>query len=389
LGTFDEATVLALRRYQEFHGLPATGRLDEATVAQMSKPRCGVPDIPHVPVIRSPMAANFVALGSSWNRTNLTYGFTNFTPDLTQQQVRDAVRTALNLWSAVTSVTFEEVAIANNPDIRIQFAAGDHGDGASNAFDGVNGVLAHAYPPPSGASAIAGDAHFDEAETWSVALPVPAGSIDLVTVAAHEFGHSLGLDHSNIAGALMFPSYSGAQRFLAADDIAGIQSIYGFFVWMFGGNTSGFGQVWDGRPFWIGNFSRVDRAEVLFYYPGDSNWWLGTYDGSQLAWSLAGNTAGFGNLADGRPIWVGDFTGNGRADVLFYYPGDQNWWLGAHDGTQFIWRIAGNTGNFGQVGDGRPIWVGDFNGDGKADVLFYHPGDQNWWLGGSGALSSS
>ncbi|MGM2704327.1 matrixin family metalloprotease, partial [Bacillus cereus group sp. Bce036] len=50
---------------------------------------------------------------------------------------------------------------------------------------------------------------------------------DLVSVAAHEFGHSLGLDHSNVPESLMFPSYSGVQRFLPQDDIEGIQRISG------------------------------------------------------------------------------------------------------------------------------------------------------------------
>jgi Papain family cysteine protease/FG-GAP-like repeat len=151
--------------------------------------------------------------------------------------------------------------------------------------------------------------------------------------------------------------------------------------WSFAGNTAGFGQVWDGRPFWIGRFSRTDRDEVLFHYPGDSNWWLGSHDGNVLAWSLAGNTAGFGNVADGRPIWIGDFNGNGRSDVLFYYPGDSNWWLGSHDGNVLAWSLAGNTAGFGNVGDGRPIWIGRFSRTDRDEVLFYYPGDGNWWLG--------
>ena len=115
--------------------------------------------------------------------------------------------------------------VSGNADILIRFVAGEHGDG--EPFDGVGHVLAHAfYPPPNGGD-IAGDAHFDEAETWSVDIPVPSRSIDLVTVAAHEFGHSLGLAHTSVNGALMFPTYSGSHRFLAADDIAGIQSLYG------------------------------------------------------------------------------------------------------------------------------------------------------------------
>ena len=153
-------------------------------------------------------------------------------------------------------------------------------------------------------------------------------------------------------------------------------------TWSLAGNTAGFGQVWDGRPFWIGDFDGNGKADVLFYYPGDSNWWLGTFNGDQLQWSFAGNTAGFGQLADGRPIWSGDFAGNGKTDVLFYYPGDNNWWLGQFDAqNQLTWNLAGNTAGFGQIWDGRPFWTADFDGNGKADVLFYYPGDGNWWLG--------
>jgi peptidoglycan hydrolase-like protein with peptidoglycan-binding domain len=220
LGEFDKATVAALNNFQQFHGLPSTGILDEATVKQMSQPRCGFPDIPSNEGVDA-----FLAQGNRWNRTNLTYGFQEFTPDLLQPQVRGAITSALNLWSQVTPLRFTEIPLASNPDFIIRFVANNHGDGSP--FDGIGRVLAHAFSPPPNAGNIAGDAHFDEDETWTVNIPVPANTIDLVTVAAHEFGHSLGLAHSSVAGALMFPSYSGPQRFLAQDDIDGIQSIYG------------------------------------------------------------------------------------------------------------------------------------------------------------------
>jgi peptidoglycan hydrolase-like protein with peptidoglycan-binding domain len=43
-GVFDAPTEGALRRFQEFVGLPPTRRLDERTLERMARPRCGFPD---------------------------------------------------------------------------------------------------------------------------------------------------------------------------------------------------------------------------------------------------------------------------------------------------------------------------------------------------------
>ena len=230
-GAFDDATYAALRRFQQFTGLPVTGVLDEATVAQMSRPRCGFPDLPQGSTRSNGagLAEPFVLQGSRWATTNLRYGFREFTGDLTQAEVRTAIVSAFNLWSQATPLRFTELPVAHNypdvPEIVIRFVAGNHGDG--NNFDGAGSVLAHAYYPPPGGGALAGDTHFDEAERWTVNLPVPAGGTDFVTVAAHEFGHALGLAHSADAGALMYPFYGGPHRYLGADDVLGIQTIYG------------------------------------------------------------------------------------------------------------------------------------------------------------------
>ena len=66
------------------------------------------------------------------------------------------------------------------------------------------------------------DMEFNEYYTWST-----SGQYDVQTVALHEFGHFLFLDHSSDINAVMYYQYQGIRRALYADDIAGIRYIYG------------------------------------------------------------------------------------------------------------------------------------------------------------------
>ena len=52
--------------------------------------------------------------------------------------------------------------------------------------------------------------------------------LGIETVAVHEFGHFLGLDHSRDENAVMFPTIvERVRRDLRADDLAGVRAIYG------------------------------------------------------------------------------------------------------------------------------------------------------------------
>ncbi|KAL4647239.1 collagenase 3-like [Arapaima gigas] len=198
-----------IREMQAFFRLEVTGNLDSNTLDVMSKARCGVPDVGEY---------NLFPRNLKWQKTNITFRITNYTPDLDKSDVDRAVHNALNLWSEVTPLKFKKLheGIA---DIMIAFGIREHGD--YNPFDGPNGLLAHAYPPGNG---IGGDTHFDEDEKWSK----DSSEYNLFLVAAHEFGHALGLSHSNKPGALMFPVYSYDRGYpLSEDDIHGIQALYG------------------------------------------------------------------------------------------------------------------------------------------------------------------
>lgn len=172
---------------------------------------------------------NFVVGGTSWASNTVTYFFVNGTPDIAGTTAeRNAIRDAFDIWEEWTSLNFVQGSSAGNSDIVISWGAGNHGD--DFPFDGVGDVLAHAFQPPSNGTShnLTGDMHFDEDETWTTTVRANgANPRDLVTVAAHEIGHALGLKHTNVAGSLMLPNYTGSQRFLCLDDIQGIQSVYG------------------------------------------------------------------------------------------------------------------------------------------------------------------
>ncbi|XP_053332063.1 matrix metallopeptidase 30 [Clarias gariepinus] len=200
-----------LKQMQEFFGLQVTGKLDTDTIEVMKKPRCGVSDV-----------SNYAHFGGKpkWNKQTITYRITEYTPDLSQREVDVTIAQAFKLYSDVTPLVFKQI-YSGTADIMILFKARNHGD--FYPFDGQGGVLAHAMSPGSNEG---GDAHFDEDEKWTLSS---AGS-NLLLVAAHEFGHALGLDHSKDPSALMYPTYKyvNTQGYqLPFDDKRGIQALYG------------------------------------------------------------------------------------------------------------------------------------------------------------------
>ncbi|NXH69048.1 MMP7 protein, partial [Hydrobates tethys] len=200
-----------IREMQRFFHLPVTGNLNPETEEIMKQPRCGMPDV-----------ADYSTFPGSpkWEKTDLTYRILNYTPDLRRKKVVRAIRRAFRVWGNVTPLTFRRV-FRGQADINILFAYYVHGD--RYPFDGRGGTLAHAFAPGEG---LGGDAHFDESERWSETNQ----DINLFLVAAHEFGHSLGLGHSDDREALMYPiySYQNPKTFkLPDDDRRGIQSLYG------------------------------------------------------------------------------------------------------------------------------------------------------------------
>ncbi|KAK9104675.1 hypothetical protein Scep_021519 [Stephania cephalantha] len=230
---FDSPLQYALKTYQTNFNLPVSGALDAATLSQLLRPRCGVPDIingsstmksgkptsaDHSSSLHSTAHFSFFPGEPRWPpyKQSLTYAF--FPGNNLSEPVKAVFRRAFSRWAAVTPLTFSEADSYLEADMKIGFFVGEHGDG--EPFDGVLGTLAHAFSPPDGRF------HLDGAEEWAVE---GERGVDLESVAVHEIGHLLGLGHSSVEEAIMFPTISSRRRKveLARDDVEGIQVLYG------------------------------------------------------------------------------------------------------------------------------------------------------------------
>ena len=76
---------------------------------------------------------------------------------------------------------------------------------------------------------IEADIMFNPQTSYSTSETTPEGTFDLASVATHEVGHLLGLDHSNILSSTMFPTVVAGASFprdTEVDDRIGISTIY-------------------------------------------------------------------------------------------------------------------------------------------------------------------
>ncbi|KAL1565663.1 metalloendoproteinase 4-MMP-like [Salvia divinorum] len=230
---FDNEFEQALIQYQKNLGLSETGRLDYTTMKVIVSPRCGVGDIIDaggvgVGGLKTTRRFTYFYGQPRWVRDApmmLTYAFSpGYVIDYVgMPEIRAAFAAAFGRWSAAIPVNFTEAENYGEADIRIGWYSGDHGDG--EAFDGMLGVLAHAFSPENGRF------HLDAAERWAVDFEAERSkvAIDLESVATHEIGHVLGLAHSSVKEAVMYPSLSPRTRKvgLRKDDVDGIQALYG------------------------------------------------------------------------------------------------------------------------------------------------------------------
>ena len=169
----------------------------------------------------------YVLSGPKWNSVPVPYVVNATNLDLPDSAIDPAVGAGADVWRLQTTAS-------------INFAYGGRSSQTTNTFDGANVVMfrnaasgsaiATTYWWSSGSSIVDADIVF-----WDGAFTFFAGSTGcssgfyIEDIAAHEFGHALGLGHSASAAATMYPSVSACDmrnRTLDSDDIAGVTALY-------------------------------------------------------------------------------------------------------------------------------------------------------------------
>ena len=164
--------------------------------------------------------------GPAWPQPQTPYYINSTNLDLVGSAATAAVRAGADAWLLQAGA--------------FRFAYAGPSSQTTNTNDQINLVLfrdaangsaiATTYWWSSGSRIIDADIVFwDGGFTFFAATTGCSGGFYIEDIAAHEFGHALGLGHSAVAGATMYPSVSSCNtgnRTLDPDDISGVRALY-------------------------------------------------------------------------------------------------------------------------------------------------------------------
>lgn len=170
-----------------------------------------------------PQVCAFVTFGATWPADEIPLAY-YIQPSVSTSQ-NDTIRDGFNIWSLVETTFFEfDYRGTNSSSLGANDGINNNGFGTSLQFGYSLAVTLiwfypDDYPGPEAGNIIDADIEFNSNMDWM-------SEYDLMTVAIHEAGHVLGLDHETSVECIMQPIYFGTNQFLFEDDIDGVSSIY-------------------------------------------------------------------------------------------------------------------------------------------------------------------
>lgn len=174
--------------------------------------------------------SNYALEGPKWGSSVISWSFAaaggSFTGAISSAY-QNTIETAIARWAQVANVTLQQVS-DTTPGVDVRIGWG--------VFSGSQvGETDYSYQIGTTETFTPGTTIRLEDPS---ALPVGTSlsstyqgtATMLFQVALHEFGHSLGLDHSTDPNAIMYPYLGSSNTDLDSSDIAGVQSLYGASV---------------------------------------------------------------------------------------------------------------------------------------------------------------
>jgi FG-GAP-like repeat/Fibronectin type III domain len=212
-------------------------------------------------------------------------------------------------------------------------------------------------------------------------------------VSGQTSGGALPVNYTNTSAApagVTGADFNGDSR----PDLVWQNASWQAVVWYLGGSQGNVFQGWTwlsqaGDPGWriVGarDFNGDGRPDLV--WQNDSTWevvvWYmgGSQGNSLLGWNRLAST----DVAGWSVVGAGDFNGDGKPDLVWQNDGTREvvvWYMGGPQGNSFLgWNRLAST----DVAGWSVVGADDFNGDGKPDLVWQNDGTWTvvvWYMGG-------
>ncbi|MDQ7050937.1 MAG: FG-GAP-like repeat-containing protein [Enterobacterales bacterium] len=143
---------------------------------------------------------------------------------------------------------------------------------------------------------------------------------------------------------------------------------------------------------YTGDFNGDGSSDLLLQNANGDTWIDYSYRGGEyrkINWQRSNtppsNDRSWCRLSNKSKLFVGDFNGDGKDDLLCHQSNGKNWidfanTQGTFQGTdwQRVQTTAGSAAAWCQINHNRKLYIGDFNGDGRDDLLCHQSDGKSW-----------
>jgi hypothetical protein len=154
--------------------------------------------------------------------------------------------------------------------------------------------------------------------------------------------------------------------------------------WVAQSNGSSFSNklwdTWSPQVTWVdvqvGDFNGDGKADLVGRVLSSGTWWTGLSSGSSFNTTM---WASWSTAVTWVDVQVGDFNGDGKSDITGRVLQNGQWWTAISNGSTAFNTSLWATWN--PAATWADVKVGDFNGDGKSDIVGRYLQSGQWFVG--------